>query len=140
MVQPGAISLSFAGETDEVPRMRHFLALWLRENEVPEPESSDLLLAASEAITNACLHARPAPSSVHISCSRRDGRISVGISDQGEGFSLDPIVMEQPPPLDRTGGRGLMLIRHLTDQVTIRTTTRGTTLTLVREIVPRATR
>jgi len=137
MVQPRAISLSFVAEMDEVPRMRHFVELWLRSNHVPEPESSDLVLAASEAINNACLHGSPAPRSVHISCSRHGRRIEVGVSDEGEGVSLDPSVSEQAPPPDGTGGRGLSLIRRLTDQVTIKTTTRGTTVTFVREIVPR---
>lgn len=136
MVQTRAISLSFGSATDDVPRIRRFVARWLQQNHVSEPARSDLLLAVAEAINNACQHPSPQGCSIHISCSRRGRRISVSVSDAGGGFSVDPTGSKHEPPLDRTEGRGLFLMRHLTDEVIIKTTTRGTTVTLVREITP----
>lgn len=134
MVQPRAISLSFDAATEDVPRMRRFVARWLQETQVPESDGSDLLLAVAEAINNACQHASPPSGSVHVFCSRQGRRISVCVSDAGDGFPRDQRPSQAEPPLDASSGRGLFLMQRLTDEVTIKTTTRGTTVTLVREI------
>lgn len=131
MVQPGAISLSFDAATNDVPRMRRFVARWLQETDVPEPGRSDLLLAVAEAINNACQHGCPPGCSVHISCSRHGDQVAISVSDDGDGFSSDGRASQPEPPLDATYGRGLFLMQHLTDEVTVKTTTRGTTVTLV---------
>lgn len=134
MVQPRAISLSFAAARDDVPRMRRFVARWLQESEIPEPERSDLLLATAEAINNACEHASPPGCSIHISCVRRGSQVVLSISDRGNGFCPDPHLCEGEPPLEATCGRGVFLMQRLADQVAVKTTTRGTTVTLVRDI------
>lgn len=114
--------------------MRRFVARWLQETRVPEPDGSDLLLAVAEAINNACQHASPPSCSVHVSCLRQGRRVFVSVSDAGDGFSPDHQATQDEPPVDAPSGRGLFLMQRLADEVTIKTTTRGTTVTLVREI------
>lgn len=73
----------------------------------------DLMLAASEAVTNAILHGAPcSPHGILVAVEPADGRIEVEVCDCG---SFVPRAGE-PDPLG-THGRGLPLIAAVADQV-----------------------
>jgi anti-sigma regulatory factor (Ser/Thr protein kinase) len=125
-------TFTFRDDAAGVPRMRKFVSHWLRDAPLQQSDQTDFLLAVTEAINNACQHAGPRGHAVKISCSCVDERVSVSVADKGSGFTPDPIAWEHRPALDQTGGRGLFLMRQLADDVTVTSTTRGTTVTLVR--------
>ncbi|MEU6108260.1 ATP-binding protein [Streptomyces albidoflavus] len=71
-------------------------------------------LALHEAAANAVLHGNGADPAkrVRLGCALRDGRLLVTVGDEGEGFTPPA----PAPGINLTGsGRGLTLIRHLTD-------------------------
>jgi anti-sigma regulatory factor (Ser/Thr protein kinase) len=84
--------------------------------------AGDLVLALDEAIANAQEHGRP-PIEV---TAWVDGRLVVQVADVGNGFDRARVWSTHPPaPLGRRG-RGLWIIRQLTDLVSISTGDDGT--------------
>jgi anti-sigma regulatory factor (Ser/Thr protein kinase) len=84
--------------------------------------AGDLVLALDEAIANAQEHGRP-PIEV---TAWVDGRLVVVVADVGGGFDRARVWSTHPPaPLGRRG-RGLWIIRQLTDLVSVSTGDDGT--------------
>lgn len=86
--------------------------------------ASDVVLALDEIIANAQEHGRP-PVTVR---AWSDGRIVVVVRDHGRGFEPSRVWRTHPP--DRFGqrGRGLWIVRQLTDCMLIETGATGTTV------------
>jgi len=106
-----------------VPLARHRLRAWLTA-EVPQLDRmtrGDLEVAWSEACTNVVRHAYgPGDASFEASATLEDSAVSMVIRDSG-GWR---------PARGRHGGRGLVLMRQLCDQVLIDRRTDGTTVTM----------
>lgn len=79
-----------------------------------------LLLAVVEGVNNAIVHGNKMVSEkkVTISYEVESNRISFTIRDEGEGFDHtllpDPTT---PENIERTHGRGVFLMKHLTDEL-----------------------
>jgi anti-sigma regulatory factor (Ser/Thr protein kinase) len=86
--------------------------------------AGDLVLALDEVIANAQEHGRP-PITVE---AWADGRMVVEVSDVGGGFDRARVWKTHPPPPLGRRGRGLWIIRQLTDVVAIRSGGDGTTV------------
>lgn len=80
----------------------------------------NLRVGVTEALANAMLYgnSRDPRKRVRLEARVSSQRVTVRITDEGGGFDPgdlpDPTV---PPYLDRTGGRGIFLIRQLMDRV-----------------------
>ena len=86
--------------------------------------AGDLVLALDEVIANAQEHGRP-PIEVR---AWADGRLIVEVSDAGTGFDRARVWKTHPPPPLGQRGRGLWIIRQLTDLVAISSGADGTTV------------
>ena len=86
--------------------------------------AGDLVLALDEVIANAQEHGCP-PIEVR---AWADGRLVVEVSDVGPGFDRARVWSTHPPPPLGRRGRGLWIIRQLTDLVTISSDEGGTTV------------
>ena len=85
-------------------------------------------MAVREAMVNAVVHGNrySAHKKVRFALSYEAGRLTVKISDEGEGFDVDHL----PDPLSpdnllRSSGRGIFLIRSFLDEVEIRRSRRA---------------
>ncbi len=70
-------------------------------------------------MTNAILHGNQADTnkSVSISLRHQNDALAISVSDEGPGF--DPNYVPDPTSIDcleKCGGRGLYLMRHLSDE------------------------
>ncbi|MBS1544788.1 MAG: ATP-binding protein [Bacteroidetes bacterium] len=80
----------------------------------------NIMIAVTEAVNNAIKHGSHNDSSknVSISLSLDDSMIKFRIEDEGEGFNYhnlpDPTA---PENLEKPGGRGIFLMKHLSDEV-----------------------
>lgn len=83
----------------------------------------NIMIAVTEAVNNAIRHGNKNDSSknVTISLSFEDGLIKFKISDEGAGFDYhnlpDPTA---PENIEKPGGRGVFLMKHLSDEVTFK--------------------
>ena len=80
----------------------------------------NMLVALTEAVSNAIYHGNRQDPKKKISLSYQfnDGNLSFTITDQGKGFDFynlpDPTA---PENLEKECGRGIFLMKHLSDQV-----------------------
>jgi PAS domain S-box-containing protein len=104
--------------------VRHRLTAWLRANDVPEDRATDIVLVVSEAASNCVEHAYRGRGGgrMLIEADMHPGDVHVRVTDSGSW---------KPPPADPgTRGRGLMLIRAVSDQVELDGTDDGTTIVM----------
>lgn len=80
----------------------------------------NIMIAVTEAVNNAIRHGNKDNSSknVSIALSLEDGMIKFKIQDEGDGFDFhklpDPT---SPENVSKPGGRGIFLMKHLSDEV-----------------------
>jgi serine/threonine-protein kinase RsbW len=80
----------------------------------------NIMIAVTEAVNNAIRHGNKDNSSknVLISLSLEEGMIKFKVQDEGIGFDYrqlpDPTL---PENISRPGGRGIFLMKHLSDEV-----------------------
>jgi len=80
----------------------------------------NIMIAVTEAVNNAIKHGNAADSSknVSLSLSLESSLIKFRIQDEGAGFNFhdlpDPTA---PENLEKPGGRGIFLMKHLSDEV-----------------------
>jgi len=104
----------------EIRAVMDEVALRARSVGVPADDLDDFLLAMNEALANAVKHGCPDPTClVWLRCGIDVGRaLWARVRDQGNGF--DPSRVPNPQTLERIhrpGGRGLLMIRALCDEV-----------------------
>jgi anti-sigma regulatory factor (Ser/Thr protein kinase) len=90
-------------------------------------EVDDMVMAVSEAVTNALLHGRPP---VRLRLWSGTDRLVATISDGGSG-PVDPFVGLLPTTITTSAGMGLWLAHHLCSHVGLDRTTDGFVLRLV---------
>ena len=80
----------------------------------------NIMIAVTEAVNNAIKHgnAGDRKKNVQLSLSLNDSLIKFIVKDEGNGFDYqhlpDPTA---PENLEKVGGRGIFLMKHLSDQV-----------------------
>lgn len=115
---------------DSADEAEHLVLDAAQELGFPEEELHKLGMAVRESIVNAVVHGNRynARKKVHLEVSNGKDRLTVTVTDEGEGFDLDSL----PDPLAEhnllhQSGRGIFLIRAFVDEF------------LVRRLVPRGT-
>ena len=87
---------------------------------VSEDSYGNMLVALTEAVSNAIYHGNQLSpkKKINLSYQYADGSLSFTITDQGTGFDFynlpDPTA---PENLEKECGRGIFLMKHLSDQV-----------------------
>jgi serine phosphatase RsbU (regulator of sigma subunit)/DNA-binding response OmpR family regulator/anti-sigma regulatory factor (Ser/Thr protein kinase) len=123
----GALELSLPAVSGSVTIARHRVREWLRVNapELDRDARSDLEVALTEACSNVVRHAYgPADASFQVTALREGDAVALAITDQGHWR----------PPRGDHGGRGLVLMRALCDDVQIEKASEGTTVSLRRRL------
>jgi serine/threonine-protein kinase RsbW len=116
------ICTGILGQPGQLLEVRHHLESWAAGTGLSALAVADVVLASYEALTNAAEHAYPSgQGSVDLVAARTtDGRVLVTVRDYG---------IWRPPPLDPgLRGRGLVMIRALTQRVEIQQGQDGTTV------------
>jgi serine/threonine-protein kinase RsbW len=107
---------------------------------IDEDDEHRIGMAVRECMVNAVVHGNRYNRNkfVHVGVTKQDGRFTIRITDQGEGFE----VQEVPDPLQennllRQSGRGLFLMGAFMDDVKVRKAQPvGTEVVLVKNLAP----
>ncbi|SEH67484.1 Histidine kinase-like ATPase domain-containing protein [Mycolicibacterium rutilum] len=132
MNAPTELGFSSNGRADAqtVAEFRNAFAQWLRENFALDPERfNDVLLAVNEALTNSAEFAYVGRAdggtmSVTARYNAEDRRLVTTVADQGAWLH------KEPDGTPNTRGRGIELMRALSDRATIDRTPTGTQVRL----------
>ena len=80
----------------------------------------NIMIAVTEAVNNAIKHGNQNNSSknVSLSLSLEEGLIRFRVEDEGVGFDYNHLPdPTSPENLEKPGGRGIFLMKHLSDEV-----------------------
>jgi anti-sigma regulatory factor (Ser/Thr protein kinase) len=106
----------FSPNAANVGIARHLLRDWLQQVPVPAPETEDALLVAAELTSNAIRHASGTPGGVVLRAAADGDNLVIEVEDDGGSLELPERPGDIPDP-DAEAGRGLFLVRSLTDEV-----------------------
>jgi anti-sigma regulatory factor (Ser/Thr protein kinase) len=113
-------------EIDAIPArltdVRRRLAGWLRSARVPDSLAEDIVLVVNEACSNSAEHAYRGeqPGIMRVEAAVEDRHIRIKVVDAGS--------WKTPPADPGTRGRGILLMRTLSQQVDVDGTSHGTTV------------
>ena len=90
------------------------------KHEISEDHYGNILIAMTEAVTNAIVHGNKEDPAkyVNVSYTTEDDQISFTVVDEGKGFDFsnlpDPTA---PENIEKPSGRGIFLMKNLADEV-----------------------
>ena len=120
------LALEMPSEPSSLRSLRALLRRWLAQADATEVDVHAIVMACSEACTNAIEHAGAGPEeSISFEAWLHDGEVDVTVRDRGQW-------RDQRPPSDQ--GRGLDLIDALMDDVQLERTADGTVIRLRRRL------
>ena len=122
--------LTFPTKDVHLGGVRRAVGDWLDEQTISLEARSALVLAAHEAVANAVEHGQ-AGHTVRIRGRVDDGIVTIEVSDEG-GWQQATLDNEER-------GRGIMLIAGLMDEFELSSNGPGTTLRMVRAVMPLST-
>lgn len=114
--------------------VEEFVNYFCKELNLDESKLSGLLLAVTEAVTNAIIHANKCDETkkVQMNVVKDGGKLTITIKDEGKGF--DPSKVPDPTSpenLLKDSGRGLYLMKIYTDELKYNVTPTGTETILI---------
>ena len=125
--ESGPLQLTLEARPEYAHLLRDRLRMWLEQAGATKTEVFEVLLAATEAFTNAVRHPQEATNRlVEITGSITDQTVSVSIRDYG--------TWKPEQTRKQGGGMGLPLIEHLMDAVRVECLLDGTTVTMRRHL------
>ena len=128
------MNLTLPPDSSSIPDLRRSVARSLQH--VDEHVLADVLLALDEAVSNAIRHGSRGGEPVRVSVDSDGEWVEMSVRDGGPTPRL-PRLPAEPPPLLKTGGRGLWLILQLVDEVRLQRIEDGTRLTMRRRVTSR---
>jgi len=102
---------------------------------ISEDNSVDLMIAITEAVTNAIQHGNREDESkrVHIRVETAPSEITIWVEDEGKGFDVEAV---QDPRntgnLLRESGRGILMMQAFMDEVAFASGEKGTSVRMVK--------
>jgi len=111
--------------------VEEFVNYFAKDLGLNDDQLSVLLLAVTEATTNAIIHANKCDLSklVTIDANIEDSKLIVKVKDEGKGF--DPSTVPEPENLLKDSGRGVYLMKVYMDEVRYNMTPTGTETILI---------
>ena len=126
-VTPGVHScLHVPADLAVVTFVRSAIAAVLAREEWPAEGAARMLLASTEAVTNAIEHGSPLGGAVEVELTVTTERAQVCVLDEGRPGAPCPVIPDVAPPPSDTRGRGLLIISRLADDVDLRSAGLGT--------------
>jgi len=119
-----SVRLNLPREVDSVPAVRRLLRCALSAFHVNREDGDDLELALTEACANVVRHAAGADG-IEVRLDVAEDRCAIDVADNGAGFDADAVADPEP---GSERGRGLFLIKALSDNVRMQSTPRSGSL------------
>ncbi len=124
---PAEVALDQVFDQDSLYALRSAVAAPASDLGLPPARVADLVVTAHELASNAVRHGG---GSGRLRMWRLDGTVYCEVGDQGPGLADPDRAGRHRVPTESLGGRGLWIIRQLSDAFTIATGPAGSTLTV----------
>lgn len=114
------ISIQIPSLLENIRIVESFIDNAKEKFELDDDIYGNIMIAVTEAVNNAIKHgnSNDKSKSVHLSLSLKDSLIQFIIKDEGGGFDYENLPdPTSPENLEKIGGRGIFLMKHLSDEV-----------------------
>jgi serine/threonine-protein kinase RsbW len=114
------IRIEIPSLSDNIRMIESFIDNAKEKFHLNEDIYGNIMIAVTEAVNNAIRHGNKGDSAKNVSLglSLEDGLIKFRVEDEGHGFDFhhlpDPTA---PENIEKPGGRGIFLMKHLADEV-----------------------
>ncbi len=118
-----SIKIQIPSLTENIRMIESFIDNAKERFKLEDDIYGNIMIAVTEAVNNAIRHGNCNDKSknVALSLSLEENQIRFTVSDEGKGFDFhnlpDPTA---PENLEKPGGRGIFLMKHLCDEVSFR--------------------
>jgi serine/threonine-protein kinase RsbW len=88
--------------------------------EINDDLYGNIMISVTECISNAIVHGNQSDTSkmVHLELQLEPGLLRCSIEDEGNGFDFNQLPdPTDPENIEKVGGRGIFLMKHLSDEV-----------------------
>ena len=125
-----SLRIEVPAAAERLAEIRRRLAVWLEPIGVSDTGIADIVLVVNEACTNCIEHAYRGidPGLIRVEANHDGGQIVVDIADHG--------VWQTPPSQPSTRGRGLPIMRAVSDGVDVKSSPEGTTVRMRFDAAP----
>jgi len=130
-------SLEIESNPNNLITVEEFVNYFSKELNLDESKLSGLLLAVTEAVTNAIIHANKCDETkkVQMNVTKDGNKLIITIKDEGKGFDPSKVPdPTEPENLLKDSGRGLYLMKIYTDELKYNLTPTGTETILILNI------
>ncbi len=120
VVPSHVLEMDVPARPDQVSRVRHAVVDHLQQHGVPSVVAEDVELVTSELVTNAIVHPRRSGSRtrVLVRIVVADS-VKVSVANRGSVIDIPPVEDWGPAPPRAVVGRGLGIVRRLSDAVAV---------------------
>jgi len=114
------LSIEIASKLDSIAEVETLIDNVCEELKLNEDNYGNILIAVTEAVNNAIIHGNKYSDSkkVKVDVTTGNDKVLFTVIDQGEGFDFlnlpDPTA---PENLEKPDGRGIFLMKNLSDEV-----------------------
>ena len=115
-----SIKISIPSLIENIQIIESFIDNAKEEFEINDDMYGNIMISVTECISNAIVHGNQSESSklVHLELQMEPGLLRCSIEDEGNGFDFNQLPdPTDPENLEKTGGRGIFLMKHLSDEV-----------------------
>lgn len=113
--------INIASDINNIGKMEKLTQSIIDKYELNQDKFPVLLISITEAVSNAILHGNgeDVNKQVEIFTDHSTKGLKVRIKDQGNGFDFESLPdPTTPESIEEEGGRGIMLIKELCDEIT----------------------
>ncbi|QCK13636.1 ATP-binding protein [Mangrovivirga cuniculi] len=115
-----SIKIDFPSITENIRIVESFIDNAKEKYQLTDEVYGNIMVAVTESVNNAIQHGNKnvMDKSVYLSLIFTEGSIQFEIEDEGEGFDYETLPDPTAPEnIDKPGGRGIFLMKHLSDEV-----------------------
>jgi len=115
-----SIRIDIPALSDNIRMIESFIDNAKEKYKLDDDIYGNIMIAVTEAVNNAIKHGNQNDSSknVSLSLSLEEGLIKFKVEDEGGGFDHEHLPdPTSPENLEKPGGRGIFLMKHLSDEV-----------------------
>ncbi len=115
-----SIKISIPSLIENIQIIESFIDNAKETFEINDDQYGNIMISVTECISNAIVHGNKSESSklVHLDLQMEPGLLRCSIEDEGNGFDFNQLPdPTDPANIEKVGGRGIFLMKHLSDEV-----------------------
>ena len=115
-----SINIQIPSLSDNIRIIESFIDIAKEKFELNDDIYGNIMISVTESVNNAIKHGNrnEATKNVSISLFLNESQISFKVQDEGNGFDYENLPDPTAPEnIEKPGGRGIFLMKHLADEV-----------------------